>query len=412
MKRYLITAMLALSGMLFAGQYSLDNLIEAGLENSFSVRQKQILLQNARLEVRSAGWNLLPSADLAASRTNRDGNYSSNGSLEFARTFSLTEPSYFAYQNARLDKSIARLDVLQTRKELVYKVYAAWLDLAQLQKEIAIQNENLALVQKTREQTELQKNLGQKTVYDVSQSEINVINARLAINELQNQAAAKKAELLQMVKLNEADAEISFDNADSLDINLRFADAETSSLTLEQLRQSIRQSRLSKLQSKLGIFPSLYVSGSYGQHAVNNDILDFTGYDDSYTLAAGFSWSLWSPWTKGGNYTQSANSLMLKEWQMEEDTANLKLDQANLMRDWSYLQETLALNSRKSAQAKDNLRIAREKYSLGTLSYIELEQARVNALDAELAVIKITFQLKKKIQEWNLLNSLPILDKY
>jgi len=70
------------------------------------------------------------------------------------------------------------------------------------------------------------------------------------------------------------------------------------------------------------------------------------------------------------------------------------------------------LNEKKLTQAEENLRMAQEKYNLGTLSLIELEQARVNSLDASLSANKIRFQLLKKIQEWNLLNSLPVLGKY
>jgi outer membrane protein TolC len=103
---------------------------------------------------------------------------------------------------------------------------------------------------------------------------------------------------------------------------------------------------------------------------------------------------------------------MLKQWQYEENVSALNLDNQNLKREWNYLQEALALNRKKSAQANDNLLIAQERYNLGSLSMIELEQARINALEAELAVNKLTYQIQKKLQEWNLLNSQLILNKY
>jgi len=412
MKRYLFILLLLAAIALSANEYTLDQFIEAGLNNSYSMRQKEVMLTNAGLSVRSAAWNLLPSADVAFSRSNRDENYSNNGSLTVARSLTLNEPSLFNYKQSRLDKSIARIDWRQTRKELAYDIFAAWLDISQVQKEIAIRTANLNVLRKIKEQSELQMRLGQRTQYEVNQSEINVINAELAIADLNNQLVRLRAGLFNKVKLE--DEGYAFAATDTT-ITSAIPDApvlETEPLLLTKLKTDLRKSRLDKWQQMIGLLPSVYVSGRYEQLSQNNDVLKFEDYKDTYTLSLGVSWSLWTPFTKGSNYGQVRNSLMLKEWQLEENEAALILDRDNLRREWIYLSETLSLNRKKAAQSNANLLIAQEKYNLGSLSLIELEQARVDALEAELAVNKITYQLQKKIQEWNLLNSLPILNKY
>ena len=412
MRRYLIIILLTAIAVLSANEYTLEQFIEAGLNNSYSIRQKEIMLKNADLSVRSATWNLLPSADLAFSRMNRDEIYSNSGSLSFARTLTLNEPTLFNYRQSRLDKSIAGLDWQQTRKELVYDIFSGWLDISQVQKEIAIRTANLTILRRILEQSELQMRLGQRTQYEVNQSEINAINAELAIAELNNQLIRLRANLFNKVKLKDDGSPFAVTDTtlSTLQLDTDYVDSEP--LLLSQLKESVRKSKLDKLQQKIGLLPSLYVSGRYEQYSVNNDVLSFQDYEDSYTLSLGVSWSLWTPWTKGSTYGQIRNSLILKQWQLEENEAALDLERENMLREWTYLTETLALNRKKSTQANDNLLIAREKYNLGTLSLIELEQARVNALDAELAVNKITYQLQKKAQEWNLLNSMPILNRY
>lgn len=412
MKKYYVAALLLISGMLMAKQYTLQNLIEAGIDNSYSIRQKEIMLKNADLNLSSAKWNLLPSADINAVRTNTDEFYTNRASLTVARRITLNEPTYFNYRQATLDKSIAKLDWQQTRKELVYNIYSAWLDLAQLQKEIDIRNRNLVVLRKVKEQTELQQRLGQRTNYDVTQSDINLINAELSIVELTNQMQRQKAQLLNTVKLQDDGVEFVFNENSLSEFAPNFSIPTAETLELSKLQDDLKKSRLDKIQQKIAIFPSVYVSASYDQHSMNNDVLVFDKYDDSYTLAIGLSWSLWSPWTKGNNYAQVRNSLVLKQWQYEENQSALSLDRQNLKREWDYLQETLTLNRKKATQASDNLLIAQERYNLGSLSMIELEQARVNALEAELAVNKLTYQIQKKAQEWNLLNSHLILNKY
>lgn len=412
MKRYLFAVLLMAAIALYAKEYTLEQFIEAGLNNSYSMRQQEIMLKNASLSVRSATWNLLPSADVAFSRVNNEEKYSSNGSLTFARSLTLNEPTLFNYKQSRLDKDIARLDWQQTRKELAYDIFAAWLDISQLQKNIAIRTANLIVLRRIKEQSDLQMQLGQRTLYEVNQSEINVINAELAIADLSNQLVRLRANLFNKVKLEDDGSAFALTDT-TLTSTLPAAPVlETEPLLLTKLKTDLRKSKLDKLQSKIGLLPSLYVSGRYEQYSVTNDVLKFEDYEDSYTLSLGVSWSLWTPFTKGSNYAQVRNSLMLKEWALEENEAALALDRDNLRREWVYLSETLTLNRKKAAQAKTNLDIATEKYNLGSLSLIELEQARVDALDAELSVNKITYQLQKKSQEWNLLNSLPILEKY
>jgi len=398
--------------MLSAKPISLENLIEAGLNSAYSVRQKEIMLNNADLSIRSATWNLLPSADVSANRSNTDGIYSSNGKFQIAKTLTLNEPTYFNYKQARLDKTIAKLDWQQAKKELVYGIYSAWLDINQTQKEIAIQTANLSVLQRIKEQAVMQKQLGQRTSYDVSQTDINAINAELVIADLRNQLAKQRADLFKQIKLKDNGEELEEAIITTTALNLDFTQSSQQTFIINKLKEDMSKTQLDKLEQKIGLLPSVVLSGRYDQHSVNNDVLKFADYEDSYTLSLGLSWSLWTPWTKGSNYAQIRNSLLLKQWQYDESLSTLVLNQSNTQRDWQYLQESLNLNTRKAAQAKDNLQIAQEKYNLGSLSLIELEQARVSSLDAELALNKITYQLQKKIQEWNLLNSLPVLNKY
>jgi outer membrane protein TolC len=384
----------------------------AGLNNAYSIRQKTVMQNNADLGARAAVWNLLPSADINASRSNTDGRYSNSGSIEFSRSLTLNDPAYFNYRQAGLDKSMAHLDWQQARKELVFNIYSAWLDINQTAKDISIQQENLTVLRKIRDQANLLKELGQRTSYDVTQTDINTINAELAIAQLQNQLAKQRADLLNLVKIKDNGEPLEEISIDTTNLTLDFSNAREETYLLTKFKQDIHKSQLDKLEQKIGLFPSVYVSGRYNYHSVNNDILKFADYEDTYTLSVGLSWSLWSPFTKGSYYGQIRNSLLLKQWQYDEGLATQNLNQANAQRDWQYLQESLDLNTRKATQAKDNLKIAQEKYDLGVLSFIELEQARVSSLEAELALVTITYQLQKKIQEWNLLNSLPILNKY
>jgi len=317
MKKILTIILLAVSGISAATTYTLDTMIDAGLKNSYSIRQKAIMIMNRGENLSTAYWELLPSADITAARNNNDGQYHTTGSLNFNKTISLTEPTLFNLKQARLDKEIAQLSWLNSKKEFVFNIYSSWLDLAELNREIEIQTQNMAVLKKISEQTDLQQKLGQRTLYDYRQSEINFINAELVLTELKNRFASKRAAMFNLVKLQDDGSELDFSLQIAGKNSPQVPEAKKSNIALEQLRFELRKSKTEKLQQKLGLLPYLYVSGRYEQKSRNNDILDFENYEDSYSLSAGFSWSLWSPWTKASSYTRIANNLTLKQWELE-----------------------------------------------------------------------------------------------
>ena len=136
---------------------------------------------------------------------------------------------------------------------------------------------------------------------------------------------------------------LRFASTDTLPMSLNFdtAVSETDPFLITQLKKDMRKSQLTKLQQKIGLLPTVFVSGSYNQHSMNNDVLAFADYEDSYTLSLGVSWSLWTPFTKGRSYAQVCNSLTLKEWALEENEAALNLNRDNLRREWTILPKLL-----------------------------------------------------------------------
>ncbi len=412
MRRFALISFIILLGTLSAREYTLNELMQAGMENAYAIKQKSILRKNADLGLRTATWDLLPSADISYNRTNRDGTHTSSASFALSKTLTLNEPTYFNYRNAQLDKEIANLDWQQAKKEIAYRFYLDWLALIQKEREIAIQTENLRVQQQTTAQTRMLFRLGQRTAYDVSQSEITELNSSLAIQDLQNQLTKQRRQFFSDLRLQDMGYPFAEAEAIKPDTTAVFALAEVLPYYLHKLRMEIRKSELNKRQQQLGLFPTLSAQFSYDYSSRKNKVLDFEKYDDGYTLGLMVNWSLWSIWQKGNKYAQTMNTLQLKRWEQEDSRITYVNSIQNIKREWDYLKESYRLNLRKESQAKENLRIAQERYRLGNLTLLELEQAQLLVLEAQLAVNRISNQLLAKVQEWNLVNSHPILDKY
>ncbi|HQQ67783.1 MAG TPA: hypothetical protein PLX77_03035, partial [Candidatus Cloacimonadota bacterium] len=65
MKRYLILILL-LPVFLAAGEYTLDQMIEHGLHNSYQVQKNELNSDLSESSLNSAKWNLIPDANLNA----------------------------------------------------------------------------------------------------------------------------------------------------------------------------------------------------------------------------------------------------------------------------------------------------------------------------------------------------------
>ncbi|HNX01378.1 MAG TPA: hypothetical protein PKK33_08440, partial [Candidatus Cloacimonadota bacterium] len=76
MKRYLIFLFL-LSGLLWAQEYTLDQLIQTGLKNSTTIKTKAIQTDNAKSSLRSAYYDMLPEADVSLSSSTSKGDITS-----------------------------------------------------------------------------------------------------------------------------------------------------------------------------------------------------------------------------------------------------------------------------------------------------------------------------------------------
>ncbi len=476
MRKHIFLILLLMAGLisLYSKPLSLDELIKAGLDNAYSLKEKEILVTNSRLGVKSAAWDFLPSADVSACRENEDGEYSSSGKLEIAKDIELEDSDYFNYQQAQLDKSIADLNWQQTRKEIVFQIYSAWLDWSKTTQEEKIlreYEEKLVTIKRDFEKAQSpllddKKDLEAQSAakmdsleasdkeagtsgkkLDIVRNRYKMIQGRLAnvndsisfvstklntifYNLLQNDVSKTKvdlekaervnalkkqrAELFNLIGLTDKGEDIEIAST-LLDPSFTFKQSSKESLFITKSNTDLRKAQLELLQKKIGLYPTLKLSGNYGQSSENNDIFKFADYDKSYTFSMGLSWSLWSPWTKASNYSQLRNEVFLKELELSENQRVLSLDLQKLQDEWDYLKETLKLYTNIEDKARTSILHVKESFRYSDLSTVEFAGIKDNAedeKDAKLEINRIRFEMQKKVQEWNLLNSLPVLDKY
>lgn len=82
------------------------------------------------------------------------------------------------------------------------------------------------------------------------------------------------------------------------------------------------------------------------------------------------------------------------------------------MEDWQNLKNTYELSTDRLKLAEENFNMSQEKYNLGMLSMIDLDNAKITLLNARLSHNSTYFSLIQKYEELNLHVSGLLLGKY
>jgi len=116
MKRYIFLIML-LPVFLAANEYTLDQLVEYGLEHSYQIRKQELSDESSKSALKSSKWNMLPDADLSLG-LNQDldpispkSGFTNSAGFGINKTISLNDPAYFNYRQALLDRDISRIEL-------------------------------------------------------------------------------------------------------------------------------------------------------------------------------------------------------------------------------------------------------------------------------------------------------------
>ena len=416
MKRLILLAII-LPLALYGQQYTLDELVNHGLEHSWSRQKSQLGYASSNSSLSSAKWNLLPEASLGLNVVNDftgpqapgKSQLSSNAGFTLSKTISLNDPSWFSYKYAVLDEQRAKLALEGSVSDYAYGVFSAYLDVLSAQKQLASLQRNLEIQTRVWEQSKVMNQLGKNTSYEVKESEIAVMNSRIAIIQMENSIATKRRELFGLVQLGDAGYELAELEPDP-DFTVPAYSAQNSN-QIKLLKADLKKSELSLKQNKLDFWPRIGISYNLNRNVSGEDF-DFNRYGTNHTLSLNLSYSLWNQFRQKQTVKRSDLGLRLAELDLEDRVDQLERQYEQLKQELTYLQRLDELYREKLEQSSAQIRIAEERYRLGLIELLELDKSRVNYIDSEIAYNANRYQILAKQETINNLLSLKIQGKW
>lgn len=417
MKKVILLVML-LPVVLFGQQYSFESLMEKGLSQSYTAKLNAMNLQSSASQLSSAKWNLLPEANLSLGTNYRlydphpelkSSDLSSSFSFQVSKAISLNDPAWFSYQNALLNQEKAQIRKDSNIRGYVYQCFSAYLDVLSSTRQLVSLEENQRLQNRILEQSRVLLRQGKATEFEVKQNEISQMNSQIGILKMQNNIDKSRKNLFNLLGIKDegfALAELDY-TAESEVPALALTDVDA----LRLMQKDIEEQNLSLYQYQLDLLPRISVSYNFNRGVSGFDYA-FDSYSSSHGIALNFSYSLWNQFRQSETVKRAKISKILTELAKEDKESEVSRDYELYREELSYHIRLDELYEQKRDQAEEQIRNAEERYRLGMIQQLDLDKARSEFLDADIAYSTNRYQIIAKQEAINYLLSNKILGKW
>ena len=398
--------------LVFAQEYTLEQLIETGLEKSYDIQSEIASNKNSASYLRSSLYGALPSVSISAQKDKYldaiDPEWNANASLSISKSIFLNEPTYYNIHTSILDKKNADLSLDEKRKQIAYYIFSGYLSVLESQKILGIQEKNLELQHKIFNQVKVQYDAGEKSLLELKQSEISLIDYEIAVNEAENSLFKTRKDLFSY--LNMTDEGYDFVEPEFTISDEKFSFQSNNALL--QKKNSLTSSKVRLVQTMMDFLPSFTLSYSVS----HNDDNDINAYDEylrtNNKLSITANYDIFNLLEKGEAYSRSKRNLRVQKIDFETSKRDYTIELTNLENDLKTLNRSYTLYSDKLKLAEENLNMAQEQYRLGMISLLDMDRAKIDHQNAQLSYNNHHYNLLRKQEEINLLLSSKILGKW
>ncbi len=413
MKKYLLLLLLVVCSVVFAEEYTLDNLIEVGLEKSISIQQEKLENKNSSSYLRSSFIDLLPSLYWDAEQTKiEDTDWNKSSSLYLGKTFSVNDPSnepaFFSIYKAVNSKKKANLSLEQKRKQIAFDVFSLYLNLLEAQKNLEINKKNLKLQQKIFAQIQVQYDSGEKSLLELKQSEVSLIDYRIAVSESEDHLSYTRSALFEYLNIEDEgfdlrEPEINYEKNEN---------TFQSNFAIRILKYDLKNNKLNLIKNTLHYLPDLTVSYYIYNEDTNHRISPFDIESEPKTLSIEASFSVFDIFEETESFFRNKGNrkslkMDLEKMQLANENELYKLQKAV-----ETLSKSNELYLQKMQMAENNLEMAQEQFKLGLISLTDLDRTKLDHQNTQLSYNNKHYELLRKQEEINLLLSDKILNKW
>ncbi|MBI1931080.1 MAG: TolC family protein [Ignavibacteriales bacterium] len=416
-------------------KYSLDEIIQLGIQNSKTLIISDAKVLSASAKVKEINSQRLPQLKFNASYMR----LSEVPPFEISMSFlpnpiriqdailntynlklSLQQPIFTGFKLSSLNEAAnynlesAELDHIKEMNEETFKIISAFWNVYKIENANKIVEENIKSLEAHLKDSRnfLENDLITKN--DILKLEVQKSSVQLKQIELNNSLEVAKALLNKTIGNNITDnieitsGDINF-NKVNFDFNDLLNEAKSNRLEIKSLAKKLSAGEEQLSASKSGWYPSVFLVSDFYYSRPNQRIFPMKDrFDDTWDVGISLSWDVWN-WGYNSSQSQQAESNLI---QLETSKAQLEdaveIDVYNTFLQLQSAMKKVELNKLTVEQAEENYRITNDKYLEQLVSSTDLIDAEtskfssqtelLNSLvDYELAKIKLDKAVGKKL---------------
>lgn len=413
----------------------LKSSIQIALQKNVILKQAQNNLEGNKSDILTSYGNLLPqvsvSSNISWSRTEDEGGVITIGGITIplpptsteSRSYSVSLNSsltlfdglsnFAAISQSKLNYESNKYKLERLKQDIVFQTIAKYLTVMKSKKLLNVQEENLKWNKKSLE-TILERNkLGQVTLADVYQQQVNYGNAELLLVQSKNNFENAKNDLLSFLNLDVTETyEIEDSVLEKIIESLESDKLENEYSDFTALVNKAFENRYDYLAKKLelesldysitiaksGHFPRLIASLN---SSIRSNRLSDLGKSRSYFAGLSLSVPIFSGWSVSNRVQFAEINYKNTQLNLDEMEKSIKLNLKNSLLDLEAAKKKLEVNKKNVLAASENRRINEEKYNLGANTLLNLLIANSQFIQAQNDLISSAYDyllIKKQLE--------------
>jgi outer membrane protein TolC len=420
MKKYILTILFFISTSI-AQSLTVDECVRIALENKPSLKRAEQDVAIARLNRASTGALMLPSVNASNSFSETTyGNTSSEASERYSGGLSLSQSLFnFGTKINTLKQSdntynTAKQQRRQAKARIILDVHTFYYQYLKNSELFDIAGKDLELSKKQLDLVQNQYNLGAVSKTDFLKASVRYGTAKSSF--LSRELTKKNSEKSLRFSMGLLNSDIPIIIEQKMDLILTvptFDEAYSLMLSnspdLSILDNQISGAQINVKKAWSSSLPSINMS--IGMNASSADQITRTYFDDNYIKSANITLSI--PIFSG---FRNRNSIQISKLQLDQAETRLsggknsaKVSLYALINTLNNYQEIIPIQEEVLLSAEEDLKLAQQRYELGSASILVLLDAQLALIQASSSLVRTKYDAA--IQVANLDDLLGTLDK-
>ncbi|MCC7430481.1 TolC family protein [bacterium] len=320
--------------------------------------------------------------------------------LQLSKTFSLA--TFKNYEQSKISLNHSKNELESLISQVVESVTQKYLDLLQAKELEKVAEENLKLSEEQLARAENLYKIGTQTKASFLQSKVSLGTDKInLINQQQNVRLAEANLSVVIGKSPFERLEISEDFTKTLPIfnlNQVFEEAKNSNFDLKVKDLEIKQSETQEKIAKSGYLPNF--TGSLSYRRSNSDfgeVYSNLGENWSFSGSATVSINLFDGFEREANVQKAKLEKIIAQRNYEKEVQNLGLQIRQSYENLQTSIEVIKINQEKIVSAEEDLKLAKERYTIGSGTQLEYRDTQVALIRAKTDLVVAEFDAQKQV---------------